>query len=307
MKDTSLTHSRNLQQHLNQADESDGSSADAGLTDREKHLSDYFRQLYRSSSDVGPKIDSPQVNRSLSDIVITLSKDKSVEHAVENEPEVSTTGRAKETKTYSDTMVVPNRDRRRSSVIPSLYQHPRFEFESDSFGKKHDDGFEVPQATTGRSAKTDDDAMLEPNLVTTKEKRGSYPSSLFVSGSDPNKKRRVSLPDDHSKNSWRRDDYRDKPALHPISSMSSASRRLLDTDSNITVKKISFANYSEGEDVKNINSRFSEKSFTSKFSDVGHLDCPLPTRKVSSIIEHVDSLDLLESSPFHNVSKQLLL
>ena len=330
MKDTSLTHSQTLHPNLSQVDGSDETATDAGLTDKERNLSDYFRQLYRSSSDIGPKIDSSKVNRSLSDIVIMIPKDKSVEGAVENDTnengfevsDTTTMGRLKDTKMDNNDMMelnaMPTRERR-SSFQNSLFvsggdpndKKRRVSLPCDaskeSWREEYEYNFEVTEASTGKS-KPDTDAMVGQNIEPTKERRSNvmptlYQNSIFVSGCDSSDKRRVSLPESPSKEIWRRDEYRDdKPTVHPISSMSSASRRLLDTDSNFSVKKISFANYSEGEENKHINSRSSEKSFTSKFSDVGHLECPVTTSKVSSIIEHVDSLDLLEGSSFHNVS-----
>lgn len=90
----------------------------------------------------------------------------------------------------------------------------------------------------------------------------------------------------------------DSPKLHPHVSVSSAMRKLTGTESNPSMKKISFANYSEGEEIKPISSDTSlhHKSSSVRFSDVDYDDESIPSRKTSTIVEHVDSLILLESN-----------
>ncbi len=90
----------------------------------------------------------------------------------------------------------------------------------------------------------------------------------------------------------------DSPKLHPNVSVSSAMRKLTGTESNPSVKKISFAEYSEGEEIKPISSDMSlhQKCSSVRFSDGDNDDRSFLSRKPSTIVEHVDSLILLESS-----------
>ena len=245
-------------------------------TDPAKALSDYFRKLYRSQSDTGLKTDSSiHDNGSVSDILIVLPNERPLDDG---------------------SWIQTNKDASQWEFNPTIVSK--------------DNTLHID--STGARVKKSKAKWSNANKIDSFETVSNHKqTSAYTSGGDSisTGRRKVSLQTNVvQKNVRKEEKERSKPQTP--GSMSSCSRKLPGSDSNFSVKKISFAGDSGGEEIKPINSQSSSTSTQSRLrsdSDGENDNYIIPSRKTSSIIEHVDSLILLESSLSLRNGSQLMV